>query len=243
MTNRVDYYQILVQRTVNEILKNYGRLKYTDIQDAMQGTVSLDEGDLTIFYLEMSVISHNIPIWENGTAIQVPLNSCFSRAITFYNSYKDETEIVNKSQSGFGENKLLNGFYLPKLTFLDPESHAVFTHGSGKPLPDLKDEDGLTYEVKYDYFRPRTNGKKSSPSSLHNADYLINCTNPGIAVHSVTNNVADSSTLARYSSILSNRAGKPLACISSFTMDLIYSGELIPEIEKRLEEKGFKWNT
>lgn len=240
--NKVDYDQILVQRTVDAILNNKGCLKYTDIHNAMQGTTSWDTGALTIFYLEMSVISHNIPIWESGEATQVPLNSCFSRAITFYNSYKDETEIVDKSQSSFGENKLMNGFYLPKLAFLDPASHAIFTHGSGKPLPDLKDEAGLTYEVKYDYFRPRMDGKKSSPSSLHKADYLINCSNPGIAVHSVTNNVADSFALARYSSILTNRVSTPLACASNFTMNLIYSGELIPEIEKQLEEMGFKWN-
>jgi hypothetical protein len=238
----IDYNQILIQRTVNAILNNQGRLKYTDIHEAMQGTTSWKEGDLVIFYLEMSVISHNIPIWENSGATQVPLSHCFRRAITFYNSYKDETEIVNRSQSGFGQNLLYNGFYLPKLTFVEPKSHAVFTHGSGKPLPDLKDEDGLTYEVKYGYFRPREDGKKTSPSSLHTANYLIDCTNPGIAVYSVVNNKADSNALARYSGILSNRVREPLASVSKFTMDLIYSGELIPEIEKRLHEAGFVWN-
>ncbi len=240
--NKIDYNQILIQRTVAAILNNRGRLKYSDIHAAMQGTTTWNAGELTIFYLEMSVISHNIPIWENGAAIQVPINNCFSRAITFYNSYKDETELVDKSQSGFGQNILQNGFYLPKLTFLDPDSHLIFTHGSGKALPDLKDEDGLTYEVKYSYFKPREDGKKTSPSSLHNADYLIDCTNPGIAVYSVTNNIADCTALARYSSILSNRAREPLACISKFTMDLVYSGELIPEIEKRLAEESFQWN-
>ena len=238
----IDYNQILIQRTVQAILNNKGCLKYTDIHRAMQGTTSWNEGDLTIFYLEMSVISHNIPIWESGVAKQVPINSCFSRAITFYNSYKDETEIVDKSQSGFGENILQNDFYLPKLTFLDPDSHMIFTHGSGKPMPDLKDENGLTYEVKYSYFKPREDGKKTSPSSLHDANYLIDCTNPGIAVYSVTNNKADCSALARYSGILSNRAREPLACVSKFTMDLIHSGELIPEVEKRLQEEGFVWN-
>lgn len=240
--SEVNYKQILIQHTVNVILNNKGRLKYTDIHAAIQGTTSWSEGELIIFYLEMSVISHNIPIWENGVATQVPLSHCFKRAITFYNSYKDETEIVNRSQRGFGQNLLYNGFCLPKLTFIEPESHAIFTHGSGKPLPDLKDEDDLTYEVKYNYFRPREDNKKTSPSSLHNANYLIDCTNPGIAVHSVVNNKADNNTLARYSGILSDRAHEPLASVSKFTMDLIYRGELIPEIEKRLQEVGFLWN-
>lgn len=240
--SKVGHDQILIQRTVNAILNNKGRLKYTDIHAAMQGTTSWNEEDLVIFYLEMSVISHNIPIWENGSAIQVPPNHCFRRAITFYNSYKDETEIVNRSQRGFGQNLLYNGFYLPKLTFVEQESHVIFTHGSGKPLPDLKDEDDLTYEVKYNYFRPREDDKKTSPSSLHNANYLIDCTNPGIAVYSVVNNKADNNTLVRYSGILSDRAHEPLAGVRKFTMDLIYRGELIPEIEKRLRKEDFLWN-
>lgn len=238
----VDYNESLIQRTVNAILNNQGKLKYIDIHAAMQGTTSLTEDVLAIFYLEMSVISHNIPIWENNCAIQVPINHCFRRSITFYNSYKDETEIVERSQSGFGQNLLWNEFYLPKLAFLEPESHAIFTHGSGKPLPDLVDENGLRYEVKYCYFRPREDGKKASPSSLHTANYLIDCTNPGIAVYSVLNNTADNNALSRYSGILSSRVREPLACPNEAIMGLIYSGELIPEIEKRLHEAGFVWN-
>ena len=239
--NHIDYTQILVQRAVNTIIKNKGQLKYTDIHNVMQGTTPWKEDVLAIFYLEMSVISHNIPIYTNGASMQVPLNYCFSRAITFYNSYKDEMEIVNSSNS-LGQNILQNGFYLPKLTFLDPDAHMIFTHGSGKALPDLKDEDGLTYEVKYEYLKPRVDGKSTSPSSLHNANYLIDCSNPGIAVYSVSNNKVDTNILARYSGILSERIRSPKATCSSATMELIKSGELIPEIEKKLHELGFRWN-
>ena len=47
---------------------------------------------------------------------------------------------------------------------------------------------------------------------MHDANYLIDCTNPGIAVYTqVTNNKADCSALQRYSVFLSNRAREPFS--------------------------------
>lgn len=233
---RTEFIQQAVSRTVKAILGNAGQLQYPVIKNVLMGTAKYTKNDYIIFYLEMSAICRHIPRWENNTPVARPYNECFRDAITFYNAYQDETEIAEKSQNGFGQNLCENDFVLPQLTFCESNSHSIFTHGAGSGLPDLRDSDGLTYEVKYDYFN------SGSPSSLHNADYLINCIKHDIFVHEVKNNRAKSNYIAEYANILSGRIRtfKPQGSLD--TMQLIHSGELIAEIDAQLAKAGFAWN-
>lgn len=228
----------LINCTVDAILNHNGELSYINIGKALRNE-DFTSFEQAVRFIEMSVICHNIPYYKNNIRKIRELFECFKDAITFYNSNKDESETVVRS----GEKDwidLLTGYKLPKLTFGD-DTHSVFKSGSGKSQADLCDEHGIGYEVKRDY-------RNGSRSSLHpaTAKYLIDCKTTTIEVRAINthgNVDLESYPLGRFNGFLSSKIIAPTTYIEDDLLQLIYSGELIPEIEKRLHEEGFVWNS
>ena len=228
----------LITAVVKDILEHCGERTYFDIGKALRGEACLTAYGQALIFIEISVICHNIPFYVNNERRIRELFECFKDAITFYNANKDEYEIVLKS----GEKKLedlLSGYTLPRL-WLGDDTHRVFRSGSGKSQADLCDANGVGYEVKRDY-------RNGSRSSLHTATakYLIDCKNTTIEVRDIRADGSvdlESYPLGRFNGVLSNKIVKPTTCMEDDLLQLIYSGELIPEIENRLAKEGFKWN-
>ena len=227
--------QKLIENTVRVIKTNNGQLNYSDIEKALIGQTIEPPEIIATFYQMMAVICHNIPYYDNGIRKIREVQESFRDAITFYNANKAEGEIVNKSATGIFIDDI-SGFVLPKFSFGD-NTHYIFKSGTGVKVPDLLGSDGFKYEVKRNYI----NGSRSS---LHRADYLIDCKNTTIEVRKINNNVVDLAyrPLARFNGFLSNKIVNPIHNLDTDTFALIESGELIPIIEKRLQEDGFCWN-
>lgn len=229
--------QLLIDNTVKAIKINNGQLVYDDIKKALTGETGATAEVIATFYQMMAVICHNIPYYENSVRKMRGLNECFKDAITFYNANQAESEIVHKSNSDTFIDST-TGFTLPKLTFGD-ETHSIFKSGSGGKEPDLVDINNIKYEVKRNF-------SSGSRSSLHNADYLIDCLNTTIEVRKInTDNTVDTihPPLARFNGFLSNKVINPVHNLDEETMQLIKSGELITEIEKQLTDSRFNWNS
>lgn len=221
--------QLLIKTVAENYKKHGGKLAYYDIRNVLEGNSNMTPFGEAALCIEASVITHQIPLWENGLPKERKPNTCFSSAVTFTNSRKDEGELIEASLKGFGANIAYTGFELPKLDYGE-DTHDFLHPGSGTGIPDFVGADGKTYEAKYEF-------TKGSPSSLHNADFLINCTNPGIAVYPIPAYAdvdINQFPLARYTSVLTRRLDKSkLTCGEDFLV-LIESGELIYEIEKLL---------
>ncbi len=228
----------LVDAVVQAILKHNGELSYFDIGMALRCGADLSPFGQAIMFIEMSVICHNIPYYDKNVRKIREFSECFQDAITFYNSNKAESEVVTRS----GEKvwvDLLTGYTLPKLMFGD-NTHYMFKSGSGKSQADLCDGYGVGFEVKRNY-------RNGSRSSLHTATakYLVDCKTTTIEVRPIDergNVDLEHYPLGRFNGFLSDKLVKPVTCIEEDLLNVIYSGELIPEVEKRLAEVGFKWN-
>lgn len=228
----------LIYNVVERIKQHKGEMTYFDMGKALRCECDLSPWGQALLFIEMSVICHNIPYYENGMRKMRELFECFKDAITFYNSNKSESETVEQSGKKVWKDEL-NNYTLPILFFGD-DTHRVFRSGSGKAQADLCDENGVGYEVKREY-------RNGSRSSLHTATakYLIDCKNTTIEIRAIgTGGDVDLEglPLGRFNGFLSNKIVKPTTYIDDELLQLIYSGELIPEIEKRLAEEGFNWN-
>lgn len=228
----------LINTTVEAILKHNGEMSYFDMGIALRGEANLSTFSQAILFLEMSVICHNIPYYVKNVRKIREFFECFQDAITFYNSNKAESEVVVRSVEKTWVD-ILTGYTLPKLAFGD-NTHHVFKSGSGKSQADLCDEQGVGFEVKRNY-------REGSRSSLHTATakYLIDCKTTTIEVRVIDDfgNVdLEHYPLGRFNGFLSDKLIKPITCIEDKMLQIIYSGELIPEVERRLAEEGFEWN-
>ena len=225
----------IIQHAKHYIQAYKGEFSYIDVGEILVGrgvTKEEQAGQL----LALSVICHNIPYYKNGQRCIRELNECLKDVITFYNANKAELDIVYNSKEKEWTD-LLSGFTLPKLYFGD-NSHHVFKSGTGNARPDLKDDNGLTYEVKRNY-------REGSRASLHKADYLIDCKNTTIEIRKVNENQTvdlEHYPIARFNGFLTEKLISPINTLDDITMLRLWSGELIPEIEKRLQEDGFNWN-
>jgi hypothetical protein len=227
----------LIYNVVERINQHKGEMSYFDIGMALRGDANLSPYGQALMFIEMSVICHNIPFYVNNKRYTRELNESFKDAITFYNANKDEHDIVLKSSEKSSLTDLLSGYTLPKLKLKDA-NHKVFRSGSGKSHADLCDDQGANYEVKRNY-------RDGSRSSLHKANYLIDCKNTTIEVRAVDSNGQvdlESYPLGRFNGVLSSKIVKPVTYMEDDLLQLIYSGELIPEIEKCLAEGSFEWN-
>ena len=228
----------LINTVVKAIKEHKGERTYFDIGMALRGEANITAYGQAIIFLEMSVICHNIPYYENNVRKIRKLNECFKDSITFYNSNKSEAETVEQSNKKDWIDQF-SMYKLPKLAFGD-DTHMAFKSGSGRPQADLCDVNGVGYEVKRDY-------RNGSRSSLHTATakYLIDCKNTTIEVREIDahgNVDLEHLPLGRFNGFLSSKIIKPTTYMEAELLQLIYNGELIPEIEKRLAEEGFKWN-
>jgi hypothetical protein len=228
----------LIHCTVDSIIHSNGEMTYHDMGKALRCEANLTSFGQAVLFLKMSVICHNIPFYVNNQRRTRELFESFRDSITFYNANKDESEITVKSTEKIWTD-LLSGYTLPKLYFGD-NTHSVFKSGSGKSQADLCDEQGIGYEVKRNYIG-------GSRSSLHTATakYLVDCKNTTIEVRVIDEHGKvdfDSYPLGRFNGFLSSKIIKPITYMEEELLQLIYSGELIPEIEKRLAEEGFQWN-
>lgn len=228
----------LIYNVVERIKKHNGEMSYFDIGKALRCEANLTPWGQALIFIEMSVICHNIPFYVNNQRCIRELNECFKDVITFYNANKDEYEIVLKSSEKTKTyTDILSGYTLPRLKLGD-DTHIVFRSGSGKSKADLCDDNGVGYEVKRNY-------RDGSRSSLHIAKYLIDCKNTTVEVRAIDANGKvdlESYPLGRFNGFLSSKIIAPTTYMEDELLELIYSGELIPEIEKCLEESGFKWN-
>lgn len=227
----------LIDYTTKAILKHNGEMSYFDMGTALRGETDLTHFGQAVMFLEMSVISHNIPYYEKNVRKIRELFECFQDAITFYNSNKAESEVVIRSCEKSWVD-LLTGYTLPQLAFGD-STHHVFKSGSGKSQADLCDEHGVGFEVKRNY-------RNGSRSSLHTATakYLIDCKTTTIEVRAIdeSGNVdLEHYPLGRFNGFLSDKLIRPVTDMEEDLLQIIYSGELIPEIERCLAEKGFRW--
>lgn len=228
----------LIYNVVERIKQHKGEMSYFDIGMALRGEADISPWGQALLFIEMSVICHNIPFYVNNERRIRELYECFRDAITFYNSNKSESEIVIRSTEKEWID-LLTGYKLPKLIFGD-NTHNAFKSGTGKSQADLCDAQGIGFEVKRNY-------RGGSRSSLHKetAKYLIDCKNTTIEVRIIDeygNVDLESYPLGRFNGFLSSKITTPTTYIEDELLQLIYSGELIPEIEKRLTEEGFSWN-
>lgn len=218
------------------ILKAYnGEFSYYEVGEILAGCgVTADEQAGLL--LALSVICHNIPFYSNGQRCTRELDECLKDAITFYNANRAELDIVYNSKRKEWTD-LISGFTLPELSFGD-DTHHVFKSGTGNAKPDLKDANGLTYEVKRNY-------RNGSRASLHKADYLIDCKNTTIEIRKIGENQTvdlEHYPVARFNGFLSEKLTEPTNILDARTMLCLWSGELIPLVEQDLEAEGFCWN-
>ena len=226
----------LIYNVVERIKQHNGELSYFDMGKALRCECDLSPWGQALMFIEMSVICHNIPYYKNNICKIRDLDESFQGAINFYNSNKEESEIVIRSQEKIWVDEM-NKYTLPKLYFGD-DTHRMFRSGTGKGQADLCDEYGVGYEVKRNY-------RNGSLSGLHTAKYLIDCKNTTIEVRAINshgNVELEYPPLGRFNGFLSNKIIKPITYMEDELLQLIYSGELIPEIEKQLANSGFRWN-
>ena len=231
----------LVARTITFIKETKGRLAYDEMQDALLGKQTWTAEAYATYFLAMSVICYNIPKFSNNKEELRALTSCFRDAVTFLASNIAEKNIVQASRT----NKLIGsifGYQITNLSFYD-DTHEFFTFGKGNKNPDLVDEAGLTYEVKLNY-------EGGSPSSLHAANFLFNCKTNTVekyqifcdALHTTGYANIHYSPEERFRDILDAKITAPCEEVAQMLgnwLDIIYSGELIKEIEAGLKLDNF----
>jgi hypothetical protein len=225
----------LVQLAMQLILSNNGEFNYFDIGRALAGAGNAPK-DNAVLLLAASTICHNIPYYEKGQRLTRELNECLRDVCTFYNANKAEGEIVANSRVRIWSD-LLTGFILPGLSFGD-NTHYVFRSGTGGSVPDLIGTDGYTYEVKRNY-------RNGSRSSLHTANYLIDCKNTTIEIRKIAEDGSvdlEHYPSARINGFLNEKQGIIMNNISPSTAEKLMNGDLITRVETALKENGFVWN-
>lgn len=223
----------IVKTTVDFIIKNKGRVGYLYLSDFFSNNIELSYLDKLSVLHAIAVIAYKIPYYVNGQKLYRLVTEAFQDALTFYNSNKAESEIIFKSKKA-----LVNwaaGKVLPELHYAE-NSHDFFESGTGGDIPDLMDEDGLTYEVKRNYFTA------GSRSSLHKADYLINCSNHVIELYDRSIPNWELQIPVRFRNVLSPKVVGIPEWVNEEDKELLTSGGLIEEIAAEAEKQGFTWN-
>ena len=224
----------ILRNTVELILKHDGKISYNYLSDLfcerLPHTPYIRK--LCVLY-SMSVIAYKIPYYVNGKKLYRTTAEAFNDALTFYNSNKAEAEIITKSKSTLMD--LVSGKVLPELEYTD-NSHTFFESGTGGGMPDLVDQNGITYEVKRNYFTA------GSRSSLHKANYLINCSNHVIELYDRSLPNWEAQIPVRFRNVLSPKVVGVPDWVEAEDRELLSSGVLIDDIVNKLEELGFGWN-
>lgn len=224
----------LVGIVVNYFLENRDKISYDVLHELFSGAVHVDELTTTAELIAGTTIVHNIPVKNEKTGLMElrPIEACYPGQITFWKSNQQEKFIVNLTHNETLVD-LASGRILPVLEFLNT-NHEFLEAGTGEGIPDLVDiKTGVTYEVKSNYRR------RGSVSSLHDANRLLDCDGTHLVCYSVYNNVPDfRAAMLRFPSKLPEF--KYSHAINDELLNIVKSGELIPEVESCLAEKGFK---
>ncbi len=228
----VDYFKEIKDTVRDEI-------SYELLEVLFTGQQYKSELDTAGTLLAATVIVHNIQRKNKDTGIWEPrpVEDCFSGLGTFVKANRLEkfnVQFSNETQ----QVDLVSGRVLEPLKFFNT-NHTYLTAGFGKREPDLIGcTTGLTYEVKANY------QKNDSVSGFHGAKYLITCDGTHIIIYPILyNDIVDfNNKLFHFRNVIPEQLLEFSHAISEELLEVIKSGELIPEIEKRLAEEGFKWN-
>ena len=223
----------IIEGTVEFLLKQEGRISYTYLFELFNGKLDISYTSRLCVLYAMSVIAYKIPYFIDGVKYYRAVEEAYQDSLTFYNSNKAESEIILKSKEALVD--LGCGIALPELHFTDG-THHFFESGTGGGNPDLVDEEGLTYEVKRNYFTA------GSRSSLHKANYLINCSNHVIELYDRSLPNWEVQIPARFRYVLSPKIVGVPEWVDISDREMLTSGSLIDEISNKVEELGFCWN-
>ncbi len=231
--------QQIVNVVVDYFLENKDKISYSFLNDLFSSKLYIDEIHTAASLVAGTTIVHNIPRKDKDTGMWVtrPCTDCYGGLITFWKSNKEEKFVIRFSTEQ-SRIDLASGRVLPALKFLNTNNEYLVA-GFGKGGADLIDcNDEITYEVKSNY---RKNG---SVSGLHDANRLIDCDGTHIVIYPVLydGSIDFSNALYRFPNVIPESELTYSHSISGELLELIKSGELIPEIERRLAEEGFQWN-
>lgn len=197
------------------------------------------ELDTAGLLLAATAIVHNIPRKNKNTGIWGlrPYEDCYNGLKTFVKANRLEKFVIQFSNKQ-PQIDLVSGRVLDPLKFFNT-NYEYLTAGFGKREPDLIDcNNKATYEVKANY------QKNDSVSGFHGAKYLITCDGTHIIIYPVLyNDIIDfNNKLFHFRNVIPEQLLEFSHAISEELFDLIKSGVLILEVEKRLKEEGFVWN-
>jgi hypothetical protein len=231
--------QQIIEAVVEYFLKNKDKMSYNFLNDLFSDKLYIDEINTAASLVAGTVIVHNIPRKDKDTGIWVirPCTDCYGGLITFWKSNKEEKFVI-KFSTEQPRMDLASGRILPALKFLNTNNEYLAA-GLGKGGADLIDyNDEITYEVKSNY------RKKGSVSGLHDANRLVDCDGTHIVIYPVLydGSIDFGNALYRFPNVIPESELAYSHAINTELLEVIKSGELIPEIEKRLVEEGFQWN-
>jgi hypothetical protein len=231
--------QQIIKAVVDYFLENKDRMSYNFLNDLFSGKLYIDEIHTAASLVAGTVLVHNIPRKDKDTGLWGirPCTDCYGGLITFWKSNKEEKFVI-KFSTEQPRMDLASGRVLPALKFLNTNNEYLVA-GLGKGGADLIDcNDEITYEVKSNY------RKKGSVSGLHDANRLVDCDGTHIVIYPVLydGSIDFSNAMYRFPNVIPESELTYSHSIGGELLELIKSGELIPEIERRLAEEGFTWN-
>jgi hypothetical protein len=231
--------QQIIKAVVDYFLENKDKMSYDFLNDLFSGKIYLDEINTAAGLVVGTVIVHNIPRKDKDTGMWVirPCTDCYGGLITFWKSNKEEKFVIRFSTEQ-SRIDLASGRMLPALKFLNTNNEYLVA-GFGKGGADLIDcNDEITYEVKSNY------RKKGSVSGLHDANRLVDCDGTHVVIYPVLydGSIDFSNAIYRFPNVIPESELTYSHSISVELLELIKSGELIPEIERILAEECFPWN-
>lgn len=232
ITSTVEYFKEIKATVKDEI-------SYDILEVLFTGKQYKSELDTAGALLAATAIVHNIPRKNKNTGIWElrPCEDCYNGLKTFVKANRLEKFVIQFSNEQL-QIDLVSGRVLEPLKFFNT-NHDYLTAGYGKREPDLIDCNNIaTYEVKANY------QKNNSVSGFHGAKYLITCDGTHILIYPILyNDIIDfNNKLFHFRNIIPEHLLEFSHALSEELFELIKSGELIPEVERRLAEEGFTWN-
>jgi hypothetical protein len=237
------YQQKLVDATVELLIKNKGTLSYKSKYDIRSGTgiaKEMSAFDKAVFCLADASICYLIPIYDSATrqSYNRDYDICWRGAETFGITNTDENRLIALSkdtENGLtAHQKIGKGtFTIGELSFRDT-SHDVYHAGWGRGECDFKDSFGQLFEAKYKC-------KKGSPSSFHDAQYVLDYDDRDVRVYEIIDGMIpqNAKPIATYENVMTVRVHLDFVPgVDLKLMQLITSGKLIPKVMEKLKEKG-----
>lgn len=229
----------IIQLAIDYLLKNKDIMSYELLNDLFSSKIYIDELTTAATLTAATAIVHNIPVKDKDTCFYITrlCKECYIGLLTFVKANRQEKFVVKFSADG-DKFDLASGLVLPPLKFLNT-NYNYLVAGLGKSGPDLIDpENKITYEVKSNY------RKNKSVSGLHDANRLADCDGTHIVIYPVLydGSINFNNVLYRFPNVIPESELVFSHALSEELLNIIKSGELIPEIEKRLQEENFTWN-